>query len=290
MRVKQRAALALSSAALIAWAASGCGSSSKEGAPPSTQSTAPSSQPLSLVVIGDSIPDNAGNFCLGCTGFPAQYAEALSKATHRDVTTDNLSEHNSLTLPMLLSELPTFKNQLSSADAILVGIAHNSIALNADRPCGTRIVRSGTTFEDWSKVNAGCARRTTAHYRPLYDRLFSTIATWRQGRPTVLRTIDKYNDWTGWKPAHLTHSQVSTVVMFHRLWNRMLCSSARAHGFRCADINRAFNGPHGDRPSGDLLGPDYTHPSQKGNDLIARTLIGQGFAPLAPSAQREDSP
>jgi hypothetical protein len=49
----------------------------------------------------------------------------------------------------------------------------------------------------------------------------------------------------------------------------------------CANISRAFNGANGLKPSGDLLGADYTHPSQKGNALIARTLIGLGFAPLA---------
>ena len=164
------------------------------------------------------------------------------------------------------------KPQLSTADAIIVGIAHNSIALNADRPCGTRWVESRNTFVDWSKLDRACAIRTTARYRPLYDKLYSTIAAWRDG---------KYNDWIGWKQAHLTRQQVATVVMFHNLWNQMLCDSAEAHGFTCADIYHAFNGPDGTRASGNLLLPDITHPSQKGNDVIAKTLIAQGFAPLA---------
>jgi lysophospholipase L1-like esterase len=285
MKVMSRVALVVSSVVLVGWSAAGCGSSSspKAGVSQGSPSSATSSRPLSLVVIGDSIPYNSPDDCAGCVGFAAQYAEALGQAMHRTVMTSNLSEHVGLTLPMLLRELPSLKKQLSSADAILVGIAHNSIELNADRPCGSRVVDSGTTFADWSKLDRSCARRSTDRFRPLYDRLFSTIAAWRRGKPTVLRTIDKYNDWIGWKPAHLTADQASTVVMFHRLWNRMLCASARAHHFECADINRAFNGPRGDRASGDLLGPDYTHPSQKGNDLIAKTLVAQGFAPLAPS-------
>jgi lysophospholipase L1-like esterase len=51
--------------------------------------------------------------------------------------------------------------------------------------------------------------------------------------------------------------------------------------FTCVDIYRAFNGPAGDKPSGDLLSNDYTHPSDKGNELIAKTLTNTGFAPLA---------
>ena len=110
--------------------------------------------------------------------------------------------------------------------------------------------------------------------------MFSTIASWREGKPTILRTINKYNDWTGSNQVPLTLKQVATVVMFHDLWDRMLCDSAESHGFTCADIYHAFNGPDGRRPSGDLLGPDYTHPSQKGNDVIAKTLVAEGFAPL----------
>ncbi len=280
--IDARVALA-ASVALVAWGCGSCASSDNSD----TQAVAPEPSlsssgvpPLKLVVIGDSIPDAAFE-CPDCVGFADQYAHALGKASGRDVDTINLSEHTGLTLPRLLRELPSLKQFLSPADAIIVGIAHNSIALNADRPCGTRFVDSQHTFADWSKLDAPCARRSTAHYRPLYDKLYSTIASWRDGKPTILRTIDKYNDWTGFKPAHLTPAQVATVVMFHNMWNRMLCASATAHGFNCADIYHAFNGPDGTRASGNLLGPDYTHPSQNGHDVIAKTLVAQGFAPLA---------
>lgn len=272
MNALRRCAVAL--LVSLALVVGGCGSSDS--------SRPGSSSALRLVAIGDSIPFNASYDCSGCVGFVDQYAAALGKATGRKVETTNLSEHNSLTLPMLLDELPGLKAQLAGADAIIVGVAHNSIELNAERPCGTRFVEAQNTFADWSKLDQRCARRTTAHYRPLYDRLYATIARWRDGRPTILRTIDKYDDWVGWEAAHLTPAQESTVVRFHDLWNRMLCRSARDHGFTCADVYHAFNGPDGRHASGDLLGADYTHPSQEGNDLIAQTLIDEGFAPLTP--------
>ena len=51
-------------------------------------------------------------------------------------------------------------------------------------------------------------------------------------------------------------------------WNEMICAAAEKSGFVCTDISTAFNGEDGRKPSGALLAGDYTHPSQRGNDLI----------------------
>jgi lysophospholipase L1-like esterase len=50
------------------------------------------------------------------------------------------------------------------------------------------------------------------------------------------------------------------------------CRVAAAHDAKCIDTLRAFNGPQGDEPAGELLASDYTHPSAKGMALIARLL------------------
>ncbi|HET8768284.1 MAG TPA: SGNH/GDSL hydrolase family protein [Pedococcus sp.] len=236
---------------------------------------------LTLVVIGDSIPYNSPDDCPGCRGFVKQYAAALSARTGKPVTTRNLSQHTGLTLPGLMDELDSFKADLSKADAIIVGIAHNSFPLNADQPCGSSMDQATTTIKDWSKVGPACSAAADRTYRPMYDRLFSTVAGWRTGKPTILLALDKYDDWVGWAPAHLTRPQQAKVVKLHDAWNSMLCGSATRHGFRCADVYHAFNGADGTRPSGTLLADDYTHPSQTGNDTIARVLTGLGFAPLA---------
>ena len=78
----------------------------------------------------------------------------------------------------------------------------------------------------------------------------------------------------------MTPDQVQRTVIMHDPWNRMLCESALRHGFACADIYHAFNGKDGRKPSGDLLAEDHTHPSDEGNERIARVLIAQGFTPL----------
>jgi lysophospholipase L1-like esterase len=276
--------VALLSAGALATALGGC-SSSDDSDPASSRSSASASESsgpaVRLVVVGDSIPYNSPDDCPGCTGFVDRYATALARATGRKVATSNLSEHTGLTLPQLVQELQSFKEPLAEADAIIVGIAHNSFALNNDEQCGTTFDEAASTLKDWTKVTPRCAASSAAEYRPQYDELYATIASWREGRPTVLRTIDKYNDWNGWEDAHLTPDQQRRTVFMHDSWNRMLCRSAEQHGFGCADIYHAFNGPDGAEPSGDLLAADYTHPSDRGNARIAQVLVARGFAPLA---------
>ena len=287
MRTRLARLAALIGVAALVMATDGCSGPGAEKSAESSPSTSAAGQTgsgesaLSLVVIGDSIPYNDTADCPGCTGFVDRYADKLAKATDRQVETSNLSQHNGLTLPMLMNQLEiSFKEPLSGADAIIVGIAHNSFELSSDEPCGTRFDEATSTLKDWSKVTARCAASSAAEYRPQYDELFATIESWRDGRPTLLRTIDKYNDWNGWKDAHLTPEQVQRTVVMHDAWNKMLCKSAERHGFTCTDIYHAFNGPDGAKPSGDLLAGDDTHPSDRGNSPIARVLVAQGFAPL----------
>jgi lysophospholipase L1-like esterase len=253
----------------------------KPSVSPSSPSAAASDASLNLVVIGDSIPFDNQDVCPGCTLFIDRYADALAAATGRTVVRQNLSQRTGLTLDMLLSQLDGFRSALSGADAIVVAIAHNSIALNADKPCGATFDDATNQLSDWSKVNTTCAADTAAAARPGYDRLFAQIAAWRDGRPTLLTALNKYNDWIGWRAADLTPDQERRTVIVHDAWNGMLCASAKAHGFRCADVYHAFNGRRGDRPAGDLLSSDYTHPSDTGEALIAETLVKLGFAPLA---------
>jgi hypothetical protein len=123
------------------------------------------------------------------------------------------------------------------------------------------------------------ALRTTA---PSSRRtLFSRVSDLRKGQPTILRTINRYSDWIGWREARLTPEQENRTTIILDAWNEMLCSAAEKHGFACIDIYHAFNGQDGSNPAGDLLAMDYTHPSDKGNVLIAELLASQGFAPLA---------
>ena len=79
--------------------------------------------------------------------------------------------------------------------AIPAAIApHNSFELNVDAPCGRPVINETPV---WSAVDARCAAKSAAKYQPMYQKLYSQIAAWRDGKPTILRTINRYSDWIG---------------------------------------------------------------------------------------------
>jgi DNA-binding beta-propeller fold protein YncE/lysophospholipase L1-like esterase len=244
--------------------------------------TAPAAAaPWSLVVVGDSIPYNSPQDCPGCTGFVDRYAAAIFQATGHPVQVQNLSQHNGLGTDGLLKELQSDAGRraaLAAADVIVVSIGGNDIAWNInDDPC------DGPTTDnpDWSKFSPACAAAAAEVFRPKLESVYSQIVALRAGKPTIFRTINRYNDWIGWPGHEVPPEAVRVTHDLVEAWNVMVCKAAPAQGFTCADIYRAFNGADGITPAGDLLAADYTHPSDKGNEVIGNVLTALGYAPLA---------
>lgn len=240
--------------------------------------------PWTLVAVGDSIAIASSMTCSGCTGFVDRYADAIVKATGHPVKVNNLSQSR-LQVDDLLMELRTDvsrRDALANADIIIVGIAFNDTPwIRNDDPCDG----PNSNKPDWSKYNSTCAAAAAEIFRPKFESVYAQIVALRGGKPTIFRTINRYNDWIGWtgetgetNPPEATNA--TRVVV--DAWSAMICEAAQANGFTCADIYQAFNGSDGLTPSGDLLAQDYTHPSDKGNEVIARILTDLGFAPLAP--------
>lgn len=254
-------------------------------AAPSATEAAPSASAeggLLLVALGDSIPFNSPDDCSGCTGFVKRYGEALSEATGENVRVFNDSEHNSKTVDMLVTEVKDStarREHIAAADAIIVGIAHNDAPMNRDDDACDG---AGGENPDWSKFTDECIATEVARFTPMYESVYETVASLRAGKPTILRTINRYNDWNGWPGHDLSPAGVAVTAKVIKAWNAMICGAAEANGFLCADISTRFNGADGTKPSGDLLAGDYTHPSDTGNEAIATVLIDLGFAPLAP--------
>jgi lysophospholipase L1-like esterase len=268
--------MAVAATALVA----GCsGGSLPRGTGGDSSGTATPGGALRLVAIGDSIPFNAPADCPGCTGFVTSFADAVASATGQEVEVANLSEHTSLTLLGLLEALDHLAPALEGADVIVVGIAHNSIELASDQPCGTPLGADGQPV--WTAITQECADRSAEEYRPQYESLFAQIAALREGQPTLLRTINRYNDWIGWAEGNLGPDEDQKTAMVIAAWDAMLCDAAEGNGFACAEIGLAFNGPDGLEPSGELLADDYTHPSELGNAAITEVLTELGFDPLA---------
>jgi lysophospholipase L1-like esterase len=234
----------------------------------------------SLVVVGDSIAYNNSMVCPGCTDFVARYAAAITKATGHPVNVQNLSQLGGIKIDGLLEELKTDakrRDALANADIIVVNIAHNDTPwLRDDDPC------DGPNGDkpDWSKYNATCAAAAAEVFRPKFEKVYAQIVALREGKPTIFRTINRYNDWIGWTDGALPPESTNATRVVIDAWSAMICETAQANGFICADIYHAFNGLDGLTPSGDLLCKDYTHPSDKGNEVIARVLTDLGYAPL----------
>lgn len=238
----------------------------------------------SLVVVGESIPFNSPNDCPGCTSFVDRYAEAITATTGHAVTVQNLSQHNSLQIDGLLQELETDtlrREALANADVIIVAMVHNDAAwISDDDLCDGR---ADGNNPDWSKYNAACAIDSAELFRPKFESVFSQIVALREEKPTIYRTINRYNDWIGWPGHELSPEGIEATRLVIDAWNEMFCKAAQENGFTCADIYHVFNGSDGLKPSGDLLvASDYGHPSDKGNEVIAHVLVDLGFAPLAP--------
>jgi lysophospholipase L1-like esterase len=250
-------------------------------APQVTATPIPTPGPWSLVVVGDSIAFNSPEDCPGCTGFVDRYAEAIMAETGHPVEVQNLSRHDGLQIDGLLLDLETddfsFRREaLAKADIIIVNIAHNDVAWGRDDdPC------DGPTGDnpDWSKFDATCAAEAAEIFRPKFERLYAQIVDLRAGKPTIFLTVNRYNDWIGdgvpSEAIQATHAVVDA-------WSAMVCKAATSNGFLCADIYHTFNGADGLQGAPDLLAQDFTHPSDKGNEVIAQVLSSSGYAPLVP--------
>lgn len=248
----------------------------------SPAATASAEADLQLVAVGDSIPYNSPDDCPGCTAFVDRYADTVATATGQTVGVRNLSEHNNLQVDGLLRELESDASRieaLKGADVIIVGIAHNDVPMNRDDDsCDGPFSEN----PDWSKYTDECIAEEVAKFTPKYESVYEQIAALRAGKPTILRTINRYNDWVGWPGHDLSAEGVAATAAVVDAWNRMICTTAEANGFLCADISVRFNGESGTEPAGEHLAGDYTHPSDKGNEVIAQALADLGFAPLAP--------
>jgi lysophospholipase L1-like esterase len=260
-------------------------------------SVAPSTavDPWIVVALGDSIPFNLKDDCPGCLGFVDQYQIDLQKASGHPVTPRNLSKHTGLRLQGLLDDLakPSTRASVAEADAIIVGIGFNDVPANVDEdPCDGAVPwdTREQAIAAAKKYTAKCVMAWAETMRPKFEEMYADIAGLRAGKPTILLTIDRYNDNVGWCENRscswggtTTPKEVlAATKLAIDTWDKMTCQAAKKNGFTCVDIYHSFNGPDGLSAPGDLLADDYTHPSQAGNDRIAELLAAEGYDPLWP--------
>jgi lysophospholipase L1-like esterase len=235
-----------------------------------------------LVVVGDSIP--FAGFCPGCTVFTEQYAKTLEQRLGRPVDVANRSRDDTAGLPEIVAQLAddaTLHDQIEAADVVVVSIGGNNALPDPTSGvgCGGDLGSGVEGYIEWARTTTDpCLAAGVATYARQYDDVFASIAGIHGPRKKTLIALNTYDanlDNADFRAAQVSDSTrvwlARWIVRNYERWNRMQCDRARLHGFVCVDIYHAFNGPRGAVPLTDLL-EDGSHPSQKGNDLIASLL------------------
>ena len=235
---------------------------------------------LHLIVIGDSIPYGQGD-CGYCTPFIELFGRALSRATGRRVSVANWADHTGIDSADLLHHLKdvsTLRQAVKRADGIVVTIGHNDPPWNNEHdPCdGNRTAPD----VDWTKYDTACVAATAKVYRANLRGILRAVRALRQGKTTLVRVTDDYNDITG--DPSLPRSAGSRAKLWYDTYSAITCKVAHAYGAMCIDTYHAFNGADGTQDAGRLLASDHTHPNAQGHQLIARLLIRAGFRPIYP--------
>lgn len=239
--------------------------------------------PLSLVVIGDSIP--RADFCTACErGFVDELADRMEAELGVRVSVTNKSRNDGATLNKIANQVEVstkIQQELAGADVVLVSDGFNDgPPWTPSLPCGT----GGSDFTPRALLDAiltytpECLDEAVAIRIDDYQRLFDSMSAHVSADALVI-VLNVYDAWTGWPEfsdvgtdAELAQMSAS-INYFLTQWNSAECELADQHGFVCADLHGAFNGANGSEPAGDLLEADYTHPSAKGNGVIADVVL-----------------
>jgi lysophospholipase L1-like esterase len=272
-------------------ALSGCSSPASDGSDGGTGGAAPSpsaESALSIVVLGDSVPFNSQDDCAGCTSYSQLYADALEEKTGQPVALSNLSRHDGAKTrdigEQVLTDEPT-RDALKDADVVIVSAGFNDQPPYDDpsRPCsfeGTDNTPVSVVIEAAAATTTDCIDEVVAATRDDLAIVLDTVAS--LAPDAEIGVMTQYNSWTGW--SELSSSSPATVqavneaIVYGLLqWNAASCEEGAAVDASCIDVLPAFNGEGGTQAAGDLLAPDYTHPSQAGNDTIAELLVASGL-------------
>ncbi|HET9420267.1 MAG TPA: SGNH/GDSL hydrolase family protein [Nocardioides sp.] len=262
----------------------GCGDG-RDGAadPDGTAAPTGSSPPpsLSVVVVGDSIPYNSPADCAGCVGFVESYGEALGEELGEPVGTANLSRHDGARTRDIVVQLASgeLDETLATADVVIMSVGFNDQPpyTDPDQPCHVDEPASDEDAVDAVVATTrDCVDTVTATLRRTLARGLRELRERAPG--ATVAALVPYDAWNGWAaldalPVAQGRSVTRLVSYALDAWRTALCAEMVEAGGVCVDVYRAFNGPDGAQPSGELLAPDYTHPSQEGNDRIRDVLL-----------------
>jgi lysophospholipase L1-like esterase len=233
-----------------------------------------------ILAIGDSIPYNSPNDCPGCTGFVASYAEPLSEQSGEQWLPHNRSRHDGAGTADIVEQLESgdLDDDIAIASIVIVSIGLNDQPpyVEPGAPCSGFVNTEQDAIEGVLATTPECLDEQTAVLRGRLAMILSSVRA-LAADADILAMVG-YNSWTGWSTLEAAGPETSeavtdVIVGAIERWRDAVCEEAAAVDGECVDLYGAFNGPDGRAPSGGLLAPDYSHPSQEGNDLIRDLLL-----------------
>src|SRR4051794_26179314 len=261
-------------AAVPSTSSSPASAGSSERPASSASAAGPSAAPhLTYVALGDSLLFALAKDCEGCSSATIAYGTRLATDLGRPVEVHNLTMHNGLNSAGLRSYLENNTAAGSALEEVVTAVS------------GADIVTITIGFNDIAFDDGAGAAALVKAFEANLDVILDRVVAARTGRPTILRVTEIYNNGIAPKPAEDPDGPGTGVSFWKPIveaQNAAICRSAVRHDAICVDIYHAFNGPKGLGSPAALgyLGADGTHPSQKGQDAIAATLIASGYAPL----------
>ncbi len=237
-----------------------------------------------MVALGDSIPLNDPTDCPGCVGFVDSYADAVG------ADAVNLARGGALT-GAIAGEIQRGEaaDELEHADLVIVSFGGNDQPPYRQdyQPC--RVEDPETVVEAVEAVAATTTECVDEVTRRLTRNATSALeAVTDQAPDAAIAVLVPYNFWVGLpalEGAPDSARRAADRVMAYAVdsWRDALCEVVADAEAACIDVYAAFNGPDGSLPAGELLGPDHTHPSQQGNDLIRDLLLEANLLPTTDS-------
>ena len=254
---------------------SSCGGSSSSTA--NTPVSTPKAGPLHLLVLGDSIAIPKMG-CGSCEGFDRQYAAYLEKTTGRSVELSNQARGGAgiLDLQSLLDSDAAVQSEVTKADVVVVSIGYNSgPPFAADEPC-----HAPDAVHDIDQLNAilnftpECVQDSLEIRKSQLDSVYAKVealagcsgASAREHCGVFNNTKENPGGdgtFADFPAADRTRVEAIMVSLTND-WNTMNSAVATVHGFVCADLYHAFNGPDGTGSLKSFVAADFTHPSETG--------------------------
>jgi len=202
------------------------------------------------------------------------YAASLGRTLARPVELANLASDNATTdsVRNSLTTDDAVRTKAASADVIVISVGGNDSDPFGKYPKGTCARASSLQ---------SCLKAYAPRFTANYEAILSTVATLREGKPTLIRVTSADNPFVGWSEAPSTAFGKDFYAQVAEAQTTTVCMLATKHGAKCIDYLHVFGGRDGLADPAAYLADDHAHPGDMGIQTIASLLSASGTQGLS---------